>query len=96
MFNIQVSDSKEQSFFSIQNMIEVVPETGEVFYYDAQFMALNISQDTLSFLNSMNMGAITNKTELPKWKDIEPLINGYARITKFSSNSGAHDLKYGE
>jgi len=46
-------------------------------------MALNISQEDLTFLNSMNMGAITNKTQLPKWSEIQPLINGYAKIIKF-------------
>ena len=95
LLNIQVSESKEQSFYTIQNAIDVVPETGEVYYYDAQFMALNISQDTMSFLNSMNEGEITNKTEVPKWKDIEPLINGYARITKFAAYSDDHELKDG-
>ena len=81
----KVSESKEQSFYSIQNMIDVVPETGEVFYYDAQFMAINISTDTMTYLNSLNMGIIANKSEAPKWSDVEPLINGWARITKFSA-----------
>jgi len=59
-------------------------------------MALNITQDTMTYLNSMNMGAITNKTELPKWSEIEPLINGYAKITKFASVGPDHELKEGQ
>jgi hypothetical protein len=35
MFNIKQSGKKQESFYSIQNAIDVNPETGEVFYYDA-------------------------------------------------------------
>jgi len=80
-------DQRKSDYFAIQNMASYQNDTGAIHFYDAQFATFNLTDNEYSVLKQMNATNGTNVTELFAWETVKPLINGYARIMRFSQRN---------
>lgn len=80
-------DQRKSDYFEIQNMISYQNDTGAFHFYDAYFASFNLTDNEYSLLKQMNATNGTNVTELFAWDTVKPLINGYARIMRFSQRN---------
>ena len=83
----RMRDQRKSDYFEIQNMISYQNDTGAFHFYDAYFAAFNLTDNEYSLLKQMNATNSTNVTELFAWDTVKPLINGYARIMRFSQRN---------